>query len=956
MVRKEPAFSFGVRPILNLFILIFFFSTALMAANETRTATSRRLEEARQLRLSGKFVESLKVLENEVSQKPGRKNSSELAEGWLNIALNYWNLGEVSRAENAFIFVQALADEKNDQAIKDYARTSLEIIRLYQEAKRKRQEKSYQEAEAIFLSGINLARKNGMKEMELKCLRQLNFLYWEIGEMEKFASCSESLLSIARLLNNRHEEVRSLGSIGFYYSKKNNLSLSFLYFSRAIALAEKENLLEMVPESLTNMADVCYQLGLYSLAVYYFEKALKIYEKQDDLASTISVLYSLALSIYRQKESYPAYFAREQPEALLTTALELSRQARNETLEARILNNLGYVSIDDNLDRSEQYLNLSLAKGLKLKDKEVISSALNNLATINLKRKKVQQAIRLYEQALQTAREINNWEEVWEDYAGLAGCYEQLGNFSQAFKNYQQALATFERIRDNINFDFYKIGFDRGKRKVYEGLIRVLVRIKDSQGDPKVDEQLFNTINQLQARVFLEEMDNLKRGRTPNASSSELAEMEGVINDFFNHDENLGEEDSFGELLELEHRYLQLWITEVAEGNKKERKEMSPQPSLLNLQENFLTDGQAILDYLLGQNESYCFLFSRTEFQVFHLPPEKEIEKAVKLYIKLLADPVSEEEDLKKVGAELGRWLLPSQLVLSDFVTSLTIIPDGILNYLPFETLRLSFQESGDRQVYLIEKFPVSYGLSLASLYRSTQEAGWADYKKEFLGFGNPLCRQKEKDQMLARLYFADNRSLSLRPRLSELPYSQQEIKRIAALFPAEAGDLFYQKKATEDQFKALDHTQYRIIHLACHGLVSEQFPLRSSLILASRKGSSEDGFLTVREIYQLRLRTELIVLSACESSRGLVERIEGVIGLPRIFLLIGSRSVISSLWAVNDLATQELMLEFYRGLLAGKAKHEALRLAKLKMIDSSKSHPYYWAAFVLMGEPGRIY
>jgi len=112
MVRKEPAFSFGVRPILNLFILIFFFSTALMAANETRTATSRRLEEARQLRLSGKFVESLKVLENEVSQKPGRKNSSELAEGWLNIALNYWNLGEVSRAENAFIFVQALADEK----------------------------------------------------------------------------------------------------------------------------------------------------------------------------------------------------------------------------------------------------------------------------------------------------------------------------------------------------------------------------------------------------------------------------------------------------------------------------------------------------------------------------------------------------------------------------------------------------------------------------------------------------------------------------------------------------------------------------------------------------------------------------------------------------------------------------------------------------------------------------
>ena len=448
-------------------------------------------------------------------------------------------------------------------------------------------------------------------------------------------------------------------------------------------------------------------------------------------------------------------------------------------------------------------------------------------------------------------------------------------------------------------------------------------------------------------------MDNLKKGRTSSASSRELAELEGVINDFFNHDENLGEEDSFGELLELEHRYLQLWVAELGRGN---RKEILSLPSLNSLQENLLTSGKVILDYLLGENESYCFLFSRTEFQIFHLPAEKEIEKSVKLYIKLLADPTSEEEDLKKVGAELGSWLLPSLSGLSDSVTSLTIIPDGILNYLPFETLRLNNQNSGERQEYLIEKFPVSYGLSLASLYRSTQEEDQGDYKKDFLGFGNPLCQQKEKDQLLARLYYADNRSLSLRPSLSELPYSQQEIKRIAALFPAEAGDLFYQKKATEDRFKALDLTQYRIIHLACHGLVSEQFPLRSSLILATRKGSQEDGFLTVREIYQLRLRTELIVLSACESSRGLVEKREGVIGLPRIFLLVGCRSVISSLWAVNDLATQELMLEFYRGLLAGRDKQEALRVAKLKMIGSSKSHPYYWAAFVLMGEVGKVY
>jgi len=955
MGERKMGNVFGVKKIIAAG-LIFFVYSFIMAANDSRPERASNIEKARQLRAAGKFTESIKILENEVSQKPGGQSSPELAECWLNLALNYWNLGEITRAENAFIFVQALADKKGEEAIKNQAGLSLEIIRLYREAKLKRQEKKYQEAEALFLSGINLAQKYDLKDMELKLLLHIGLVYRDQEDFEGFLSVTNKALQIATMLNSHQYAVMALNNIGVYYSTKRHLFMGLIYFQKALSLAEKENLIEIVPECLTNVANISYQLGQYSLAVYYLEKALKIFEKQDDLASTISVLYTLALSIYRQKEGSSEYFAKEQPQALLKTALELSRRARNETLEARILNNLGYISIKDNLDLSEQYLNLSLAKGVKLNDKEVISSSLNNLATINLNRKKIVPALRLYNQALQEARKLNNWEEIWKDCAGLADCYEELGDYSRALAYYRQALMTFEKVRDNIGPDFYKIGFDHSKRKVYEGLIRILVKVKNSRPDSGVEEELLNTLNQIKARVFLEEMDTLQNSELQPKSPEELAELDRLINDFFSHSDHLKDGDSPGELLELENRYLQLWRAESDVENRNGNNDNPAWLSLENLQENFLGSGKIILDYLLGQTESYCFLLSQNNFLAFCLPPEKEIEKSVKLYIKLLADPSTEQEDLLRVGFELGRLLLPQPGSLPAVIESLTIIPDGILNYLPFETLRLTGGQAGGREEYLVEKHPVSYGFSLAALYKSAQTSTDHSYKKEFLGFGNPAYDQKEKGQILSRLYFADNRGSGSEPQLASLPFSQQEIKSIAALFPAKTSDLFLQKKATEDQIKALDLSQYRIIHLACHGLVSEQFPLRSSLILTARKNSQEDGFLTIREIYQLRLKSELAVLSACESSRGLVEKIEGVIGLPRIFLLIGCRSVISSLWAVNDLATQELMLEFYRGLLTGKDRSEALRQAKLKMIRSSKSHPYYWAAFVLIGEARNIY
>ncbi|MBC7365020.1 MAG: CHAT domain-containing protein, partial [Candidatus Aminicenantes bacterium] len=283
----------------------------------------------------------------------------------------------------------------------------------------------------------------------------------------------------------------------------------------------------------------------------------------------------------------------------------------------------------------------------------------------------------------------------------------------------------------------------------------------------------------------------------------------------------------------------------------------------------------------------------------------------------------------------------------------LVIIPDGLLHYLPFETLVVT--EGPNKECYLIEKYPVSYLPSLAALSRM-RERRERTFRKKFLGVGNPAYEAEQKSWLDSYLNLQSNGWQRV-SNLSPLPYSQVELKEIAGFFSAGDYDLLLKKRASEENLKKTDLRDYQVIHFACHGVADEENPLRSSLLLCPGQHGQEDGFLTVREIYNLRLASDLVVLSACESSRGTVIKKEGVIGFPRLFLLIGSRSVLSTLWSVNDRTTSEFMRLFYRELLAGRDKDEALRKTKVNFITSTGNyHPYYWAPFILSGDSSRIY
>jgi CHAT domain-containing protein len=186
---------------------------------------------------------------------------------------------------------------------------------------------------------------------------------------------------------------------------------------------------------------------------------------------------------------------------------------------------------------------------------------------------------------------------------------------------------------------------------------------------------------------------------------------------------------------------------------------------------------------------------------------------------------------------------------------------------------------------------------------------------------------------------------------LYPLEDSKKEVRDISRHFPEDKSDIYLGKDATEEKLKQSPLEEYQVIHFACHGSLDEKVPFRSGLFLSLHEAKDEDGFLQASEIAGLNLTADLVVLSACRTSRGYVEKGEGVMGVTRTFFFSGASAVVSTLWKISDRATVEFMRHFYGYLAQGKDKAQALRLAKLRMLDSRYSHPFFWAAFVLHGE-----
>jgi CHAT domain-containing protein len=272
----------------------------------------------------------------------------------------------------------------------------------------------------------------------------------------------------------------------------------------------------------------------------------------------------------------------------------------------------------------------------------------------------------------------------------------------------------------------------------------------------------------------------------------------------------------------------------------------------------------------------------------------------------------------------------------------LIIVPDGQLHLVPFDALR----DSTGR--YVVETHTVLYSPSASSFYLlRTQKSPQAGRKSLLAVGGVPYAASSLNKSVLTRGF---NRS-----GFVDLPSSADEVRIAQAAFPHGTVDLLVGPSATEAAFKDAGLGEYRIVHLAVHAFADSTFPDRAALVLLSDPSVGEDGFLQASEIAQLRFEADLVVLSACETAVGPLQGQDGIANLTRAFLMAGARTVISTLWQIDDSSSLFLMKRFYAHMSKSESAASALTAAKRDILRTfgPKALPYQWAAFTIEGAGG---
>ncbi len=293
--------------------------------------------------------------------------------------------------------------------------------------------------------------------------------------------------------------------------------------------------------------------------------------------------------------------------------------------------------------------------------------------------------------------------------------------------------------------------------------------------------------------------------------------------------------------------------------------------------------------------------------------------------------PAVAEEYARTAYALYQKTIAPLR-TLTPLPETLIVVPDGMLSYLPFEALLCElpahFQYFKTHH-YLLRDFQISYANSATQLTELLATSG-----------------KRAPQQLLAMAPSFEDRRYQLNP----LTHNQPEASAVARLM---RGELRIGNRATVQAFEQLA-PRYRILHLATHGYASAAVGELSYLAFSPPADSGTTAFLYVRDLYLLRFQAELVVLSACETNAGEYRTGEGLISLAKGFFHAGARSVVATLWQVDDAKNADLMLRFFKNIQRGDQKDAALRHAKLsflKDLPHDEAHPVYWAAAVAQGE-----
>ncbi|MFZ0340473.1 MAG: CHAT domain-containing protein, partial [Terracidiphilus sp.] len=380
------------------------------------------------------------------------------------------------------------------------------------------------------------------------------------------------------------------------------------------------------------------------------------------------------------------------------------------------------------------------------------------------------------------------------------------------------------------------------------------------------------------------------------------------------------------------------------------RHEWLEKPASLKSIQAVLHPNELALEYVLDEPHAFCIWISKKHSGLTALPAGKQ---AIRALTQTYLSSVRAKHDNVGVAQELYSILLQPVTQASTHDT-LIVVPDGILDFLPFDTLR---EPDGS---FLAESRAISYVPAMTVLDVLRTRSDHEEPQHSFLGVGDvpyqdqgdvsPELRKPEGIEKTVLRGFSD----TLGTPMHDLPETRAEVLEADKILGND-GVVLLGSQATEAAFESEPLADFRIIHLAVHGFADSRFPERSGLVLGIDKTSGDNGLLQVPDIMRLHFNADLVTLSACDTGVGKVEGEEGITNLAEAFLVSGAKAVVASLWSADDTFTSALMKRFYTHLAQGEDKATALRAAKLDLLAKygTQVSPYYWGAFVLIGDGG---
>ncbi len=767
------------------------------------------------------------------------------------------------------------------------------------------------------LSALSLSQRAEMSDAR-RLLKQGQEELWQsqpgAGEL-----LAEAKTRFARL-GVKSEAIYAQYPLGFFFLNQKKTDEALAAFAEVVRTTRAQQYRWLLAQALNATANTQINLTNHSAALAASEASLKLSREIGDTTGVIKTTNQLASEYSRLGNYSKALDLHEQSlSAAFLTPPEPIQWWRNYFGIAKSLESLGLHAA------AIEYEKEAVKRAEALKFATEISRSYSILGLMYANNGDFQDAARNGEAALKTARTIPGerfrQEAVAYSMLQLGLIYRQSGDQKKAITNYDQAIQSYHSLD---RFEAFSYVLHKGK----------LLACLKTPGCDYAAEEIKTCLDLFKRyRANIREVSN----RLPFFDTEQ--DIYDIATDYEFAKQNYQTAFEYSEQARASS------LRDLAEKKGKQidgesgpdirLDAVSPQKSFDEIQ-SALSANVQVVQYTVLPDKIIIWLISDTDFiHELQSIPLAQLNETLSRYLKLVSSPTAQRADVDRDGAALYNLLLrPIEKRLKPDKL-LCIVPDKMLNYLPFAAL---VPQPGK---YLVNDYRLLRAPSSSMFIASSQNA----VKKEkvasesLLAVGNPRFDHEEF------------------PNLDDLPSAAKEARAVWALYEPPRAVVLTDTQPTKplvaERMKKVD-----VLHFALHSIVDEQSPWRSRLILARSGGNSLSGYesvLEANEIYAMELsQTRLVVLSACETGVGRYYGGEGTIGLSSAFIAAGVPLVIDSLWPIDSDSTTELMIAFHRHRKTGKLSTvEALRQAQEDMLNNADTRyrePYYWAGFELTG------